>query len=193
MGSKYSAPNANMSMKEVNLKTAIELIRNEAVILHGTETLLGFCALADSKTAAQSIMELKGRDHKKGFIVLTNTLDAIKDWITPLTAEQQRQITERDSPTTWLVPKSKMCPRHLTSEFTTLAIRVPKHSQIQAIIDQVGAPIISTSANLSQEPASTDIIQTSQIFPSIPVLKPILTMTGKPSTIIDLSSHNIVR
>jgi L-threonylcarbamoyladenylate synthase len=182
-----------MSMKEINLKTAIELIQREEVILHGTETLLGFCGLATSESAAETIKQLKGRDNKKGFIILTNTLDAIKDWIIPLTAEQQQQITERDTPTTWLVPKSDLCPKHLTSAFPTLAIRVPKHSQIQELIHQIGAPVISTSANISQEPPSTDIIKTSKVFPSIPVLKPILAMTGTPSNIIDLSSHHIVR
>ncbi|MDA9832194.1 Sua5/YciO/YrdC/YwlC family protein [Gammaproteobacteria bacterium] len=180
-------------MIAIDLVKAAKLIKNEGVVLHGTETVLGFCGLASSKVAAEKIKQLKGRDNEKGFIVLTNSIDAVRDWIQPLSAADKATLVQKKTPTTWLIKKSNTCPKHLTNTLITLAIRIPCHAQINALIDEIGAPIISTSANLSQRASSTDIHMTSHIFPSVPVLKPIQAMTGVASTIIDLSSQMIIR
>ena len=193
MGSRYNVPNASILMLKIDLSQAVTIIQNEGVLLNGTETLIGFCGLASSQKAAQTIKQLKLRDEKKAFIVLTNDIESISKWILSPTPEQYQNMLSTTTPTTWLIPKSSQCPDYLAPYFETLAVRFPKHSQLRQLINEIGAPIISTSANISNGQPTTDVYAAAALFPTVPFLYPVLPMTGVASTIIDLSSHRVIR
>jgi L-threonylcarbamoyladenylate synthase len=62
-------------------------------------------------------------------------------------------IENMDRPVTVIYDKAKNLPKNLLADDGTIAIRVVKDEFCQTLIKQLGRPLISTSANISGEPA----------------------------------------
>lgn len=178
----------------VDLHAAANIILNQGIIIQATEGVFGFSALATSENGANSILNLKGREAKKGFIVLCRDIAEIANWVEPLSESQRKLITDdHGHPTTFLISKTKACPQYLCGEYSSLAVRIPKHKQMLDLLQQCAEPLISTSANLSGKPASTDLNAINKGFPNTAVLSPEIKMSGRPSRIIDLNSAEQIR
>lgn len=97
-------------------------------------------------------------------------------------------------PTTWLVKSSEISPPSLLGASKKIAVRLIRDTSIQSICKQVG-PIVSTSANLSNQPICTDLRQVRNMFgPAIDYIQRTENLgTGRPSTVIDLDSGQILR
>ena len=102
--------------------------------------------------------------------------------------------TPTDVPTTWLVNPNKDISHHLIGQTNKIAIRITHFEPIKTLCEQVGA-IASTSANISNLPACTDVQQIRMQFgPNIDYIDTHQTQgTGKSSTIVDLSSGQVIR
>ena len=178
----------------VDLDVAAKIILNQGTIIQATEGVFGFSALATSENGAKTILKLKGRETKKGFIVICRDIEEIASWIEPLNESQRKLIADdHGHPTTFLISKTKDCPQYLCGEHSSLAVRIPKHKQMLDLLQQCAEPLISTSANLSGKPASTDINAINKCFPDTAVLNPEIKMSGRPSRIIDLNSAVQIR
>jgi L-threonylcarbamoyladenylate synthase len=104
-------------------------------------------------------------------------------------------------PHTWLVPANHQVPFWISGGQPTLALRVSAHPVVQALCTQYGGAIVSTSANISGKPAAKTLLDVQLQF-SAPhrlrhtrvILVPgSLGKEGKPSTIRDLQTGNIIR
>jgi L-threonylcarbamoyladenylate synthase len=56
-------------------------------------------------------------------------------------------------PLTIVVPRSAQIPDEVTAGGNSVAVRVPDHPLARALIREVGAPLATTSANLSGDPS----------------------------------------
>ena len=66
-----------------------------------------------------------------------------------------RRLAERfwPGPLTMVVPRSAQVPDEVTSGGDSVAVRVPDHPLARALIREAGAPLATTSANLSGGPS----------------------------------------
>jgi L-threonylcarbamoyladenylate synthase len=83
----------------------------------------------------------------------------------------------------------------LTGKFNTLAIRITQHPLAQQLCHVLNSPLISTSANLSGQPAATTWQKVIQQFPTqLDYLMKTDTLGNKnPSSIIDGITSKILR
>jgi L-threonylcarbamoyladenylate synthase len=92
-------------------------------------------------------------------------------------------------PLTLVLPKNPCLPPAV-SQTDTVAVRAPDHSVFQTLVKTVGAPLATTSANISGQPPTTDpeiVLQTlgGRIAA---ILDGGLTPGGVPSTIVDCTT-----
>jgi L-threonylcarbamoyladenylate synthase len=59
-----------------------------------------------------------------------------------------------DKPLTAILPGAVGVAKNLIPEEETLGVRIPQHEFCQALLRKFGRPIVSTSANISGEPAA---------------------------------------
>ncbi|MFA7082627.1 MAG: L-threonylcarbamoyladenylate synthase [Bacteroidales bacterium] len=131
----------------------IEILNKGGIILYPTDTIWGLGCDATQPLAIKRIIELKGRDNSKNLLLLVSDIDMLRDYIENIPDQALDLMKEYQSPLTIIYPKSKNLPINLLSQDESIGIRIPNHAYCQKLIKGFGKPIISTSANLSNEPS----------------------------------------
>ncbi len=118
-------------------------------ILYPTDTIWGIGCDARNAEAVERLYSIKERDHSKSMLVLVDRLPIIPN-----------NLSSR--PTTFILPREMWGPMldssiapNLPADNGTLGIRCPQHHFCQEVIRLLGAPLVSTSANLSGHPSPT--------------------------------------
>lgn len=138
-----------MNLDEVIRKT-VAALRDGKTILYPTDTIWGVGCDARNALAVDRLYSLKERDHSKSMIVLAeNSLDI-----------PNVSNNADNRPTTYILPHSVWhgimhleVAANIPASDGSLGIRIPQHPFCQEVIRQLGAPLVSTSANLSGHPS----------------------------------------
>ncbi|MFC4253834.1 threonylcarbamoyl-AMP synthase [Altererythrobacter xixiisoli] len=130
---------------------AVDRLRQGALVAVPTETVYGLAARADSETAVAAIYRAKGRPDFNPLIVHVPTLAA---------AEQLAQFDARAQLLAqhfWPGPLTLVLPRQpdgpvapaVTAGLPTIALRMPAHPVMRALLEQAAVPLAAPSANRS--------------------------------------------
>jgi len=143
----------------IQLAEAVELLKNGKVIIYPTETSYGIGCDATNAEAVKRVFLIKGRPEDKGVTVLLPTADGFGEkyviWSAGL-----KMLAEKHWPGPLNIvlessTESPIAPQCFTG--STISVRRSSHPIAQALADQLGVPIVSTSANISGEPELYDL------------------------------------
>ncbi len=140
---------------------ASEIIKNGGNAIYPTEGIYGIGCDPFNKSSVEDIFNIKGRDLTKNFIILASDINYLKK-IIDKSLFKNKALTD-GSFTTWVVPINKDCPPWLESN-NSIAIRITSHPVIDELCENLNGPIISTSANYSNEQYINDITTIEKIF-----------------------------
>ncbi|RYZ31749.1 MAG: threonylcarbamoyl-AMP synthase, partial [Sphingobacteriales bacterium] len=130
-----------------NIKAAADVLRSGGVIIYPTDTIYGLgCDIYNAK-AIERICRIKNIDPKKAqfsFICadLSNLSEYSKSIATPVFRLLKNSLP---GPYTFILEASKQVPKMLKSRKDTVGIRVPDHNITQALVRELGNPIMSVS------------------------------------------------
>ncbi len=179
-----------------DIQKAAAILQRGGVIAYPTETVFGLGCLPENEAALQRIIDIKGRDANKGFILLAATPEQLQPYTADLSQNDWQTITApQPRATTWIVPASPDLSPLLTGNRNTIAIRITNHDSDQQLCNQLDDAIVSTSANLSGQPPAT----TAEALPDSLKRQLDFVLTRpcgpdrKPSRIVDLRSGEIIR
>ena len=131
------------------LDKATQIIKAGGVVAHATEGVWGLACRPDSDAAIGKILEIKGRDGEKGFLLLGSSAEYFIAHINQLEVSLIKKVIESwPGHTTWVLPNTDFSEL-VTGGRSTVACRVPDHNQARALCSKFGGPIISTSLNRS--------------------------------------------
>lgn len=138
---------------ETQQKIAADFINHEKILLHETDTIPGLAALATSQKAIEKLFAIKKRASGHPMLILCDGIEMIRKYVENV-PDIAIQITKRfpDIPITIIYPGFKNLPGLITGHDNSIAIRIPAIKKIRQWITQIGAPIVSTSANTSGHP-----------------------------------------
>lgn len=184
-------------LNEQDITRYLALLNNEQVIAYPTEAVFGLGCDPDSERAVQLLLDLKQRPWDKGLILIAANYEQLQSYIddTQLSDKQQSQILEGwPGPITWVMPALKSTPRWLTGQFSSLAVRVSAYSLVRQLCLAYGKPLVSTSANLSGQPAArtTDEVF-SQFGKGFPTINAPVGGRLNPSEIRDAMTGQLIR
>lgn len=124
-----------------------EALRNDAVIIYPTDTIYGIGCSIHSKSAIETICRIKNiavAKAKHSFIC--KDLSDISQYTKSLSTPVFRLLKSlTPGPYTFIFQASKEVPKLIKSKKDEVGIRVPDHPICQAIIEELGHPIVSTS------------------------------------------------
>jgi len=136
--------------EEVN--SCVSVLRKGGVILYPTDTIWGIGCDATNELAVKRVFEIKSRPSAKAMIILVAEASQIEFYAS--VPEVARDLVEyAETPLTIVYPDAKRIAPSLISEDGTIAIRVVKDDFCKMIINNLRKPLVSTSANISGEPA----------------------------------------
>ena len=177
------------------LREAVKLLRDGGIICHACEGVWGFACDPFNAAAVRRVLEIKQRPQSKGLIVIADEATKFESELTQLNSETRARV-EQSWPgrTTWLLPTSRF-PKWVVGDNTTVAARVPGHEQAREIAAMFRHPIVSTSANIANDPPCLTENEARERFGGI-VDHVVHGATGQatgPSEIFDALSGDQIR
>ena len=139
-------------MNYLNAEDSANWLAENKILLHPTEGVWGIGCNANNNTAVERVFDLKKRDKSKKFILLSPSIDSVKEFC--LVPKEDMTILEKKwpGPTTFLLDRGSNRYKEL-SYLDRHAVRVSAHKPIINLLDLFGSEIVSTSANISGENA----------------------------------------
>ncbi len=140
------------------IKKTVEVLRNGGIILYPTDTIWGIGCDANNEEAVQKIYQLKNRQESKALITLVGSETMLERAVKDMPEIAWDLIEASDNPLTIIYESVKGIAQNALAEDGSCGIRLVKDKFCQELIKQFKKPIISTSANISNQ-ASPDIFK----------------------------------
>ncbi|MGH1336340.1 MAG: L-threonylcarbamoyladenylate synthase [Aureispira sp.] len=142
------------------IKQAIEIIRKGGVIIYPTDTVYGLgCDITNNK-AVERICRIKGiKPAKATFSFICPDLSNIAFYTKPFSSSVYKIMRKNlPGPFTFILKASSQVPKLLKNNRKQVGIRVPNSPIVAALLEQLDAPIMSTSISLPDDvtPYPTD-------------------------------------
>lgn len=139
---------------------AVITLSQGGLIVYPTEAVYGLGCDPYNEDAVRRLCALKARPLSKGLILIVSDWEQLSRWTQPMSSAIKDKVTHCDDTVTWIFPAAPSTPHWLTGEHEAeIAIRITQHPVAQALCQQFKGAIVSTSANLSGQPAIEDRIQ----------------------------------
>ena len=146
-------------MKNEEIKNCVNVLKKGGIILYPTDTVWGIGCDATNDIAVKKIYELKKRSKSKALIILISEYESLYRLVDQVSPNAYKYINS-SIPTTVIFDNVKNISKFAIATNGSAAIRLPKDDFCKKIIDRLGKPIVSTSANISgdQNPKTFDEI-----------------------------------
>lgn len=143
------------------LKLAAEELKQGRLVAFPTDTVYGAGCLAFDEAAVVRLYEVKQRRRDKPIPILVTGPEQLKLLAREVTPLAERLI-ERFWPgaLTLILKRRPELPDAICAGGDTIAVRMPGHVLTLALIQEVGSPLATTSANRSGHPSPLDAQQT---------------------------------
>lgn len=175
---------------QTELNNAVACLREGGTILYPTDTIWGLGADATNAEAVEKILAIKNRDDQMGLIVLVERDSRLNRYVDEVPAMAWDLIDVTEEPLTIIYPAGRELAAKVCAPDGSVAIRMVKDEFCAALISKLNRPIVSTSANVSGQPAPLSFRQVDHaILEGVDYtvnLRQSETLSHRPSSIIKL-------
>lgn len=140
----------NQFHEEVS-KAAAALLKGW-VILYPTDTIWGLGCDATNTKAVARLFKIKQRTDEKGLIALIDDANRLTDYVVQVPEIAYDLINNAANPISIVYPRAKNLAKNAIGKDGSVCIRVTESPFCKALVQAVGKPIASTSANIAGEP-----------------------------------------
>lgn len=179
------------------IENTVRVLEEGGVVVYPTDTVWGIGCDALNSRAVERVYKIKRRDVQKSLIVLLDDYSALSKYVAKVPDITIDLISSIDNPVTVIYDNARNLPRNVAAPDGTIAIRVVRDEFCKTLIQELGKPIISSSANVSGEPTP---LVFKQIAPELIRQADYVVKLfhdqfnqGKASTIIRLFSNGIYK
>lgn len=139
------------------LTEALLALQQEGTLLYPTDTIWGIGGDARSTAVVEKVYALKQRADSKALICLVANQSMLEAYVGKIHPSLLPYL-EGERPTTVIYPKVKSISKRLCAADGSVGMRIAKDDFCRELIEALGAPLISTSANISGQasPGSFD-------------------------------------
>jgi len=174
------------------LRAAAEAVLRGGVIAFPTDTLYGLgCSLFDV-SAVEMVARLKRRDPSLAVISLIPDAGQAYGLASDVGEVAERLIKKHwPGPLSLIFHAAPIVPPRVRGAGGTVALRCPKDTLSHRLLDQVGGPVVSSSANLSGQRPAESADEVRRIFGNQidVILDGGPRHGGLPSTLVDVSGE----
>lgn len=180
-----------------DLQQALETLRKGGIILYPTDTVWGIGCDAGNEEAVRRIFRLKQREDSKSMLCLLDAPGKLQGYVEEVPEMAWDLIELTTKPLTIIYPGAKNVATPLIAEDGSLGIRITGEKFTQALCSGLHAPLVSTSANISGQPAARNYQEISKdILEGVDYVVRYRRddlSEPKPSSIIKLGLHNEIK
>ncbi len=148
--------------REDDIKNAVAVMRRGGVILYPTDTVWGIGCDATNFEAVKRVYEIKRREDSKALICLVDSDVRLQRYARNIPDVGWDLLTLPDTPTTVILDGVLGLAENLYAEDSSVGIRITSEEFSKALCYAMQRPIVSTSANISGEPAAQNYCDISE-------------------------------
>ena len=129
------------------IKQVVESLQSGGIIIYPTDTIYGLgCDIYQTK-AVERICRIKQIDPKKARLsFVCSDLSHLSNFEKQISNSTYRILREHlPGPYTFILPASKQVPKIVQSKKDTIGLRIPDNRIVQALVKELGHPILSTT------------------------------------------------
>jgi tRNA threonylcarbamoyl adenosine modification protein (Sua5/YciO/YrdC/YwlC family) len=169
------------------ISRVVEVLKNGGVVVYPTDTNYGIGCDIMNKKAIERIYQLKQRDKSKPFSFICSGLKNISYYAKVSNYAYKTMRRLLPGPYTFILEGSKLVPKIMLTKRKTAGIRVPDNNICLALVEELGNPVITTSATMPDGSIINDASLIHDIFKNrIDVVVDGSIVPGKPSSVISL-------
>ena len=140
--------------QEEDIKNAVKVLREGGVILYPTDTVWGIGCDATNAKAVAKVYDIKHRDDSKALICLVDSDARLQRYVRNVPAVAWELLDAAIKPTTVILDDATNLAPNLIAEDGSIALRITKETFSHELCYRFQKAIVSTSANISGEPAA---------------------------------------
>lgn len=150
-----------MTIQE-DIKNAIEVMKQGGVILYPTDTVWGIGCDATNADAVAKVYKIKKRDDSKALICLVDSDSRLQRYVKQVPNVAWDLLDVAVKPTTIILDGAVNLAPNLIAEDGSIALRITKEPFSHELCYRFQKALVSTSANISGEPAAANYGDISQ-------------------------------
>lgn len=166
---------------------AVDVLRDGGVIAYPTDTFYGIGCDILNKKAIQRVYRLKQRTPDQPFSFICADLKHISDYAKVTNYQYKTMKRLLPGPYTFVLEGSKLVPKIMLNRRKEAGIRVPDHAICIALVQELGNPVITTSA---KTPGGEDFFDASLLHDhygnQIDLVIDGGPVPGQPSSVVSL-------
>ncbi len=140
--------------QEEDIKNAVKVLREGGVILYPTDTVWGIGCDATNAKAVAKVYNIKHRDDSKALICLVDSDARLQRYVRNVPAVAWELLDAAIKPTTVILDNATNLAPNLIAEDGSIALRITREAFSHELCYRFQKAIVSTSANISGEPAA---------------------------------------
>jgi tRNA threonylcarbamoyl adenosine modification protein (Sua5/YciO/YrdC/YwlC family) len=169
------------------IRRIAEILSHNGVVVYPTDTYFGIGCDIMNKKAIERIYRLKQRDKSKPFSFICSGLKNISHYAKVSNYAYKTMRRLLPGPYTFILEGARMVPKIMLTKRKTAGIRVPDNAICLALVNELGNPIITTSASKPDGSIFHDASLIHDYFgPRIDAVIEGGVVPGQPSSVISL-------
>lgn len=138
---------------DADITQAVDTLRRGGIILYPTDTVWGIGCDATNSEAVRRVFEIKQRPDSKALITLVGSEGALERAVANVPEVAWELIEAAVDPVTIVYDHGAGVAPELLAADDSLAVRLTREPFSAKLCQRFGRPIVSTSANVSGQPA----------------------------------------
>ena len=142
--------------RDLSIHEAATVLQTGGVVAYPTEGVWGLGCDPRDQEAVLRLLAIKQRTVDKGLILIASHLDQLRPFldIAAMPIDNLAAVLASwPGPHTWIMPASSDAPQWITGAHQGIAVRISAHAPVIELCNAFGGALVSTSANLSGQPA----------------------------------------
>jgi tRNA threonylcarbamoyl adenosine modification protein (Sua5/YciO/YrdC/YwlC family) len=174
------------------IRQVVEALESGAIIAYPTDTVYGLGCDLFNKKAVDRLYKVKGMARSQQLAFVCNDLAEVGRYAVVHDYEYRILKEHLPGPYCFILNASREVPKVVQNARKHVGIRVPEHAIPQRIVEELGRPIISSTAARSGEVPHVDVRELLADFPGVD-----LAIDGgpggtQPTTVIDLTGDRAI-
>lgn len=170
-----------------HISKVIEILKKDGVIVYPTDTVYGLGCDIASKKALERVRRIKKFDNKRHLSFVFADLKTIS--LYAQVADSDYKLLKRYLPGayTFILKATRLVPRIVLTKKQEVGIRIPDNRICQALLAELGNPILSSSVRLPDDQLLDDPREIERIYKGqVDLVIDGGTFLPEPSTVISL-------
>lgn len=172
------------------VRQAAEIIRTGGVVVYPTDATYALGCLIGDKDALDRIRRIRGLDESHQLTLVCRDLSEIASYAKVGNAHYRLLKAMTPGPYTFILPATKQVPRRVQHpKRKTIGIRVPDNAILQALLTELGEPLMSTTLQLpgDEQPLNDPYEVRQRLEKLVDLIIDGAFGDLEPTTVVDLS------